>query len=215
MKTMIAIPCMDSVRTQFMTSLMSMRRVGDIQLSVVAQSLIYDARNELSINAITSECDRVLWLDSDMRFDSDLLERLMRDIDDYDMDAVTGLYFQRSLPTKPIIYSEITVNDTPDENLQRIHVQEMLQYPRDQLFRVAGFGFGCVLMKTDLLKAVWEKYGPPFTPVSGIGEDLSFCWRANQLSKLLFCDSSIKAGHIGMIEYNERTWDSQRRGDNH
>lgn len=215
MKTMIAIPCMDSVKTQFMTSLMSMRRTGDIQLSVVSQTMIYDARNELSINAITNECDRVLWLDSDMRFDSDLLERLSRDMDEYDMDAVSGLYFQRSLPTKPVIYSEIYVNDKPDESLRRVNIQEMLEYPRDLLFRVAGFGFGCVLMKTDLLKAIWNEYGPPFTPVNGVGEDLSFCWRANQLGKALYCDSNVKAGHVGTIEFNERTWDSQKRGEKH
>ena len=82
MKTLIAIPCMDMVHTGFMKSLMMMNRVGDIGFSIISSSLIYDARNTLAKHGVDGDFDRILWLDSDMEFEPDLLKRLSQDMDE-------------------------------------------------------------------------------------------------------------------------------------
>ena len=69
MKTLIAIPCMDTVQTGFMLSLLQMRRVGEVGFSIISSSLIYDARNSIAKKAIEEGFDRMLWLDSDMTFE--------------------------------------------------------------------------------------------------------------------------------------------------
>ena len=81
--------------------------------------------------------------------------------------------------------------------------------PEDSIFEVAGAGFGCVMMNTSLIKRVADEFGLPFSPMMGFGEDLSFCWRVNQLGIPMFCDTRIKCGHIGQMNYNEDYYKAQ------
>ena len=206
-KTLIAIPCMDTVQTDFMMSLVNIERVGRTYCAVTKSSLIYNARNNLARQAIEGEFDYVLWLDSDVQFEPDLLKRLMAHVEN-GLEYVSGLYFKRRYPTEPVIYQEIRQTKNDRELTTEALIYE--DYPKDQLFEVDASGFGAVLMKVDLLKAVWDKYGLPFSPALGLGEDISFCWRAKQLGKKMYCDSSIKLKHIGLIAFDESTYLSQK-----
>ena len=71
----------------------------------------------------------------------------------------------------------------------------------DGLFEIAGSGFGCVMTSVSLLKRMVEKYGAPFTPMMGLGEDLAFCWRVKQNGGKMYCDGRIRCGHIGQKVY--------------
>ena len=105
MKTMIAIPCMDTVPTQFMERLLALYRPDGTMIITARSSLIYDARNILSKMAIDQGYDRIMWLDSDMVFPSDLLDRLSADMDT-GKRYVSGMYFTRKNPIHPVIYRE-------------------------------------------------------------------------------------------------------------
>ena len=94
MKTLICIPCMDMVHTEFMKSLLAMRRPGETKIVISQSSLIYDARNNMARQAVKGGFDRVMWLDSDMSFEPDLMERLSARLDE-GCDFVSGLYFTR------------------------------------------------------------------------------------------------------------------------
>jgi hypothetical protein len=37
----------------------------------------------------------------------------------------------------------------------------------------------------------------------GFGEDISFCLRVKELGKKMYCDSSVKMGHVGQFVYDE------------
>ena len=199
MKTLIAIPCGDQLEANFVECLLNLRPVGETEIKLLKGTLVYDARNQLTQYALEKGgYDFVLWLDSDMTFEPDLLERLMEDIDG--KQAVTGLCFGRRPPFKPCIYKSIRVEK---EGLGVMpHADNWYDYPRDQLFEVEGFGFACVLMLMDMLDAM-SVYGIPFFPVAGLGEDLSFCWRARQLDIRLWCDSRLKIGHIMRLSVDE------------
>lgn len=201
MKTLIAIPCMDMVHTGFMKSLMMMDRVGDIGFSIISSSLIYDARNTLAKHGVDGDFDRILWLDSDMEFGSDLLKRLSQDMDENNLDMVGGLYFTRKEPSLPVVYEKVGYYHSDNDEVSPVALH-YYEYPKDQLFPCEGIGFGAVLVKVDLIKKVQEKYGLPFSPVLGFGEDLSFCMRAKEFGEI-YCDSRIKVGHIGQKVYSE------------
>lgn len=206
-KTMIALPLMDMVHTSFMTSLLNLRRVDKCVCAVAQSSLIYDARNNLAMQAIDGGFDRVLWLDSDMQFGGDLMERLAKHLDD-GKDLVAGLYVKRTIPTGPVIYSRVDYEQT-DTAMKPI-VEPYNDYPRDSVFEVQGCGFGAVLMKTEIIKRVTDKFGLPFSPFLGLGEDLSFCYRLQRLGIKMYCDSSIKVDHIGQVAFNEAMYLNQR-----
>lgn len=208
MRTLICIPCMDMVHTEFMKSFLAMRRVGETKITISCSSLIYDARNTMARRAVKEGFDRVLWLDSDMSFDPDLMERLSARLDE-GKEFVTGLYFTRKAPVRPVIYKECGYYEMEDGAVSPRAVWYD-DYPREDLFKIEAAGFGGVMMTVDLINKVAGKFGLPFAPMLGFGEDLSFCGRAIQCGAELWCDSTIKMGHVGLGTITESVYLSQK-----
>ena len=190
MKTLIAIPAMSWVYTDFMQSMLALEK-PDAQLMV-----------QTNTQAIEENFDRILWLDSDMQFESDLLIRLNKDMDDNGLDCVAGFYTSRSDNPMPCIYKGIQWE--VEDGVVKTSADPVTECP-EGLFEVAGVGFGAVLVKTEMLKAVSEAFGPPFQPLPFLGEDLAFCWRAGRLGRHMWCDGRIQIGHIGMHVYRRGT----------
>lgn len=208
LKYMIAVPCMDAMPTPFVAALTALKRVGLTKHSFLANSLVYDARNMLAQEAIDTGADRVLFLDSDMFFKPDMMERMAADLDT-GIDFVTGISFKRRFPTMPCIYKDVGIDYKNDRPIGNTEVFE--DYPQDKLFQVAGCGFGAVMMNVSMLSDIWDKYGKPFLPIPGaLGEDLTFCYRAQLARYKLWCDSRIKVKHIGQFFYGESHWLAQR-----
>lgn len=199
MKTLIAVPCMDSNPVGFTHSLAILKKEGDCTLSMMNGSLIYESRNKLSRQALGLEADYILWLDSDMIFPPDTLIRMLEHMKD--KDFVTGLYFRRGAPFSPVIFESY---ETLEDG--RVKWKDQLEYPKDELFEVAGCGFGCVMMKTTMLLDMALNYSEWFAPISGMGEDLAFCWRARKLGYKLWCDPTIKLGHVAHMTVDETVW---------
>lgn len=196
-RTMIAIPCMDHVPAFFCQSLAMLKKVGQVSVAFQIGSLVYTSRNQLATKAIQSEADFVLWLDSDMVFDPDLLIRMFDVLEKNDLDILTGLYFRRVHPYSPVLFDRLDMNRGVCEwsNFKSIP---------DELFEVGGCGFGCVLMKTDVFIDVQSQHDAMFDPILKTGEDLSFCWRARDVGYKIICDPSIVCGHIGNIIVNDQ-----------
>lgn len=207
MKTLIAVPCMDEVKTLFMASLLGLKRPEGTEIAVSSSSLVYDARNHLAQKAVKGNFDRVLWLDSDMRFNPDLLERLSADLDE-GRDFVCGLYFTRKAPIQPVVYSAVGEMDN-GAGVKVPTAVSYKDYPRDSIFEIAAAGFGAVLMSVDLIKRLTTEDKLPFSPILGYSEDLSFCMRATAAGVKMYCDSRIKPDHIGISLINETTWETR------
>lgn len=201
MRIMVAIPCMDFMHTDFVISLTGLQHDGNVGFVYSSSSLVYDSRNTLANMAILDGYDRVLWLDSDMKFSPDLLKKLSADIDG-GMDAVCGFYVTRKPPIRPAIFDDIGYI-THENGTATPKAHHFLDYPRDSVFEVSACGFAAVMMKTEMLKAVKERYGLPFSPMLGFGEDISFCIRARELGYKIHCDSRVKMGHVGLRVFEE------------
>lgn len=206
MRTFLAIPCMDMVHTSFMRSILQMTKVGELGFAVSSSSLIYDARNTLAKQAVAEGFERILWLDSDMEFNPDLMVQLMKDMDEHDLDIVGGLYFSRREPIVPVVYQKVGYYHDEEEDSVTPAALNYYEYPKDELFPCEGIGFGALLVKTDLVKKVQDKHGLPFSPILGFGEDLSFCIRARDVGATIWCDSRIKLGHTGLRTYSEELY---------
>lgn len=202
MKTLIAIPCFDKIDTSFAKSLLYMNTVGECEISFVTGTLIYDARDKIAEGAIEAGFDYILWLDSDMNFEPDLMEKMFASIGD--KDFMSGLYFTRRNEPKPCIFDKCRADVSAGEVIPT--ATSYYDYPLNSVFEIEACGFGCVLMKVSMLKEVTEKMGLPFMPAFGFGEDLSFCMRARQLGYKLWCDSSVKLGHNMIVESNEQMY---------
>lgn len=204
MKTLVAVPCMEMMKTKFVDCLLSLRHDYTIEFGVA--SLIYDTRNQFIIKAIDGGYDRMFWIDSDMVFDSATMAYLNEDLD-RGYDFVAALAFKRRSPYTPVIYQELDVIKNDNNSLTPV-AKSYLEYPKDCLFEVGGFGFGFVAMNVAGLKRVVDKYGKMlFSPYTCFGEDLSFCIRAKSAGEKLYCDSRAEVGHIGEYVYNSETFE--------
>lgn len=210
MKTLIAVPCMDTVHAKFAEALLNMNKPEGTSVCFNTGSLVYDSRNLLSITAIEQNFDAVLWLDSDIIMPQDTLVRLSQYIQS-GADMATGLYFKRTFPPLPVIYDKITppADDGSGKLVKQIH--DYLDYPENASFPVAGCGFGCVMTSVPMLRTLWDAYGPPFNPFPWAGEDISFCYRATQHGYNILCDSSLTCSHIGSMLYTQDLYRKTRR----
>lgn len=190
MKTLIAVPCMDQVPAPFCQSLAQLKKVGNCSLIMKMGSLIYTARNDIATYAIQHEYDYIFWLDSDMVFKPDTLERMFNTLQDNDLDILTGLYFRRVPPYSPVLFDKLEMKGPTCKFTEFTKIPE-------ELFEVGGCGFGCVLMKTDAFLDVQYRHGNMFSPIGNNGEDIAFCWRARECGFKIYCDPSIICGHVG------------------
>ena len=194
-KILIAVPCMDMLPAQFAHSLATLTSYGieDTQISVWFNlgSLIYSSRDQIAKKALLDEADLIMWFDSDMVFNPDTLQRMLKLIDEGN-DMVTGVYYRRTPPFSPVVFETMEMN----EEGTGFEWTEFEQIP-DDLFEVGACGFGCVLMKTEIFVSVFAKFGLMFTPIANCGEDIAFCWRARQCGYKIIADPSISLGHVG------------------
>lgn len=210
MRTLICIPCMDTLDVRFVESLTRLEGVGEVDIAFQPSSLIYHARNHLAMKAIEGKYDYTMWLDSDMVFEPDLMQRMFESLGkDY---FLTALYFSRRSPYKPSIWSKVELQTCEETKEVKPIAEEYLGFPDNKRFEIAGCGFGCCLMKTDLLSIVYASQGMPFSPILGFGEDLSFCWKAGTACGIdLWCDSSIDVGHVAQTIICKESFQSLRR----
>ena len=190
-KLMIAVPCMDYVHVDFMNSLLKLcqhlQREGIVfQTEIQSGTLIYFARNQLAAKAVCENCTHILFLDSDMVFDESIVESLLFTGKDF----VCGAFQARRSPYGSCIFTSL-------KPVERVKDYGMAP------FQVEGCGMACTMISTEIIKEVQSKYGNPFNPdkFEGIsfGEDTAFCWRARKCGYEIWCDPTVRIGHVAHV----------------
>lgn len=209
MKVMVAIPCGATMPVEFVSSLIGLvsqkqmlKDKYDVEIEVVFHtgSLVYEARNRLVKIAKDYKADFILWLDSDMVFVPEILLQLMDEMGKCNADILSGVYFKRTPPFTPAVYVR------KDDGLY----YAVAEFP-EQPFEVDGMGFGCVLMKTDVLNYLDEE---PFYPINGVGEDFAFCQRCKEAGFPLVATSRVMPGHVSSFVVNKGAYDNAKRSSN-
>ena len=190
MKLLVAVPTVDYVSAEFMKCLCGLiKKLAsdgvDFDYQIIAGTLVYWARNRLAKRAIDNGFTHVLWLDSDMTFKDDVVDDLLF----CGKDMVCGAFVSRKPPYGPCVYSSI------DDPGNMIKVENFGTEP----FRVDGCGFATVLTSVELLKAVWDRFETCFRPTESYGEDLAFCDRVKQLGREIWCEPTVRPGHIAHV----------------
>ena len=188
MKLLIAIPSYEGLQPEFvrsLTELESQLREDNVwfEIKIISGTLVHTARDRLAQHAVKHHFDEVLWIDDDMVFDCHLYE----DLKMCGKDMVCGLFVSRHFPYVSCLFRSL------------MPVERISVYP-DEAFKVAGCGFGCVLMKTQILADVMNNNGGKcFVPDQKLGEDVAFCQRAANLGYEIWCEPTARVWHVGRI----------------
>lgn len=180
-------------------------------------------RNTMCEMALESGAEWMLQLDADMKFDHDLLPRLLRAAHPTDRPIVGGLCFRympdADLPYQPTMYAWMP----PTEDRPKpIAIGSVLNYEKDGMMRVTATGAACLLVHRSVLQKMKDSYPGPwhwfaeqrFVDDRGVpdvfGEDLTFCLRAGECGFPIHVDTSIKVGHMKTFEITEAHYEFSR-----
>jgi len=198
MKILIGVPVRDMINASFCHDLTMMvgwhsRHYPEHEIGIVTKmgTLIVNQRQDLVKEALLGEADYLFFLDADMRFPMNTLERLLA----HDKDIVAANYPTRRLPPKPTAFKE--------------HHPTIPLYTREDstgLEEAFSVGAGVLLIKTHLLwtldlplfDIVWDDYHRNF-----MGEDVYFCKKAREAGYTIWVDHDLskEVMHVGMFEF--------------
>ena len=186
----MAVPTTDYVHAEFMKCLVGLTKKlasdgVDFEEQIIGGTLIYWARNRIAHRAIEGGFTHVLWLDSDMTFKPDIVDDLLW----CGKDMVCGAFVSRRQPYGPCVYTSI------EDPANMTKVEDFGTEP----FRVDGCGFATVLTSVSLLKAVMDRFDTCFMPTEQYGEDMAFCDRVKQIGGEIWCEPTVRPGHIAHV----------------
>lgn len=202
----IALPVRDSLKTATVMSLLhtdfsfSLPR-GGVHRIFVQGSILTTQRNEL-IQRMRG--DWILFIDDDMTFSPDAIEKLVKTRDEHDLDVVSGLCFRRSYPFQPTMY----FREQPTSGLY----QSLEIWEDGEVVEVDATGMAFCLVTRRAIERISGPFppleerlagGPPptFFTWTGIkGEDIQFCEDLKATGSKIFVDTGVKIGHIAEIE---------------
>ena len=152
------------------------------------------AREKLVQEALKGEMDYIFMVDDDMLCPIDMMEALIRDIEEHpEIDVLAPLAHMRNPPHYAVIYT--TTEGYDEKAHQPYFVNNFVRnYPKDTLIECDAVGFGAVMIKMDIVKKMKPPY---FFSTTGSGEDIYFCIKSKQdAGARIFMDTRIKLGHL-------------------
>lgn len=142
-------------------------------------------RNLIIQQALANDCTHILFIDDDVAFKDDLLERLLA----HGKDIVTGLYLMRSFPHQPIIF------DKAEADGRCLH-----HYPEageKGLIEIVACGLGACLINTNVFRVMeqpWIRLGE--LEKDHWCDDIGFFRRVREHGFKLHCDLDCLVGHM-------------------
>lgn len=123
-----------------------------------------------------SEGDWLFCLDTDHRFQPDLLIRLLHEMELSGADVVSGLYLNKHPGSGHVPVA--LVKDPESDNLV-----QLTSWPKGtRHLKVATVGGGCLLVKRKVFSKLRKQFGDgPFDLVGNLSEDYSFCKKCGDL----------------------------------
>jgi GT2 family glycosyltransferase len=155
------------------------------------------ARNTGAQSLLESDADGCMWVDSDILMAPGVMARLIHTAVKNDFSILSGIYHQRDIPYSPVIYE---YNPSGDD------FKQLYMYPKDCVINPGGCGFGFVWTHRRVFEKIAKMsdfdsdrggWFPDLRDVSGKGEDLAFCSKAQRAGFQIHVDTSIQVGHVG------------------
>jgi len=212
-KLFIAIPVYRQVPFEFCHSLLrlAVQGAGAIQFGFkVGDSLVSRSRNQLTADFLASDCDKMLFIDSDLVFTPDDVMRIAH----HDVPLVGGVY-----PLKQEGEVQWCVNGFPgrQSRANEYGLQEV---------RYVGTGFMCIA-RSVFEELAENEFAPEyqddktkrserdFWRVGGmetqdatrryLSEDWHFCQNWLDIGGKVFVDTRVQLGHVGTITFPLQT----------
>jgi len=190
MKIGIGVPTYGIVKSKTTLSLMEIMKLPYEFFPIFQYGpYISQNRDDIVDTAIKQKCTHLLFVGYDMQFYPVTIDFLIK----HDKDIIGGLYNYRSMPIRPMVMlfdNGKVIKGTKDK------------IP-DDMFKVAGIGMDCCLIKMSVFDKLKKPYFPMFSKEGKVvnSEDIGFCDKAREAGFDIWCDPTLTVIHIGEYEY--------------
>jgi hypothetical protein len=186
---------------------------------------IPDARNMLTAAVLNDGFEWLWFVDADMGFPKDALQKLLAAADPVDRPIMGGLCFAQQAVAFddetnaeefgiiPTLYAWERRAD--DDVILGCKVLDL--YPRNTVCKVDATGAAFLLIHRSVFERMLERYGPAWWTVMlmphqprNFGEDTSFCLRCEELGIPIHVHTGVRTSHKKEIYLTEKLFDAQR-----
>ena len=204
-RCVVLVPFQGRIFSRCQAGLVELEKRGYVVRRVEGYSAIDQARNQLASDALRDGFDETLWIDSDVGFDPDDVEKLRR----HGLPITCGIYPKKG-------QRELAMHVLPGTERFQFGVQGGLN---EILYAGAGFlhirreAYDTITRSLELPvcnqhtpRPLWPLFQPLVRPWKGgswyLAEDYAFCHRARQSGLPIVADTTIRLWHIGDYAYS-------------
>lgn len=200
-----------------LTSHQRLMRGGYISMRCGSGGLVQGRNKTFAQFLEQSTADWLFFVDTDIGFQADTLDRLVAAADPDDRPVVGGLYFAwRELEQDDTYGFRCAPSPVMHHWVKTADGKQLFawatDYQPDTVQRVAGTGCGCLLVHRTVIEKVKADYGPTwFDRIVAddgqlISEDLSFCARVGAIGSAVHVHTGIKCTHLKELWVSEADW---------
>lgn len=196
-RILICIPVYGSPMPECMESVINLiticKNKYDIRIKFISDYTVDVARNKATEYFLATDADYLFFVDSDIIVTEAVLEKLIA----ADKPIISGVYNKKSLTIR-----ETTICYIDEQKNWRVYAPDEI---KDEVFKIDACGFGCVLIKRDVMRLMSDKMKKIcfrfIQTTHSISEDLYFCIECAKYGIECWCDGSAKVAHIGKFLY--------------
>jgi hypothetical protein len=180
----VATPTRDTVTAGYVGDLVKLiRRHPDLKFAAPLGIYIANLRNQAVTLARAAGASHLLFIDSDMRFPEDTLDRLLK----ADKDIVAANYVMRTMP-------ELWVARKDGANVSSLG--------KSGLEQIDSVGCGVMLIQTWVFDFLHPAFSTPWNGSDHTGEDVYFCQHAIDAGFPVWIDHDLSktVRHTGTVE---------------
>jgi len=184
MKIAIGVPTNRLIKSKTAESLLKLAANSKHDYRFIISTRGYNTsenRNYIATQAVKKSCDYLFFIDDDMIFPPDTLDKLLA----HKKDIVGGVYMTKYEQQEPVV--EYLDNERPNE-----------------LFKCKAIGTGMMLIKTDVFNKLpqpWFKYEWYKNGMVKRSHDWIFCEDARNDGIEVWADPTLDIKHIGVKEF--------------
>ena len=170
------------------------RRGLELRLLEGDSADLAEKRNQLVKLFLEGRSEFLLFIDSDMSWESTAIKRLAK----WDLPLIGAVCYHKQWPHSPVIFDK------------KLHlIQTKVKYPKDRPFEVDVTGAAFLMIRRDVFARItypwfdWQRMAG-----AHIGEDIYFMDRARMEEGYhIYVDPTIKIGHLGHFEATREDWE--------
>lgn len=185
-KITLGVPSNRLIKPQTASCLLKLVARGGYDFHIVVASegyTIAENRTYIAVQALNAKSDYLFFVDDDMTFEDDYLDRLIA----HDKDIIGGVYSSRMDNSPRLVYRSME------------DVVNIRENPLTEITKVIAKGTALMLIKTKVfsMPRPWFNFTYNEQGMCTEGEDWFFCRKAGAHGFETWVDPTLKNGHLG------------------